>query len=62
MNIVESKVELQTSLKVRAYKNTLNKIQNYKTEIAAISDNVKEKESLSMLPLFNYSIKSTNNI
>lgn len=47
MNIAESKIELQKSLKVRADKNTLNKIENYKTEIAAISENAKAKEILS---------------
>jgi hypothetical protein len=47
MNIAESKIELQKSLKVRTDKNTLNKIENYKTEIAAISEKAKEKEVLS---------------
>jgi Domain of unknown function (DUF4337) len=47
MNIAESKIELQKSLKVRADKNTLNKIENYKSEIAIISEKAKEKESLS---------------
>ena len=44
MNIAESKTELQKSLKVRADKNTLNKIESYKTEIAAISEKAKEIE------------------
>ncbi len=51
MNIAETKVELQKSLKVRADKNTLNKIQNYKSEIAVISEIAKEKEVLSVVHL-----------
>lgn len=51
MNIAESKIDLQKSLKMRVDKNTLNKIENYKLEIVAISEKAKEKEILSEIHL-----------
>ena len=51
MNIAESKVDLQKSLKIKPDKNSLSKIENYKLEIAQISEKAKEKEIASEVHL-----------
>jgi len=47
MNILESRIEIQKSLKIEPDKNASNKIENYKLELTQISEKAKEKELAS---------------
>lgn len=51
LSVTESKIELQKSLKVKIDKETLSKIERYKSEITSISAIAKEKEELSKMYL-----------
>lgn len=51
MNIIESKIELQKSLRIKPDKNALNKVDNYRSEIVSISEKAKEEELLSAMHL-----------
>ena len=60
MNIAESKLDLFKSLKLKADKNTQNKIETYKIELVAISEKAKEKEAVSDLHLKKHISYSRN--